>query len=189
MKNVLTHIIPKYLTLISIMSLLALNACQAETPPTAYPPAQHTQPPNTGEIAGSYPAPEPTTYVIEVIPTPQGETSTVTGYILQNKASPTPPHVVLLALAKVIIGPDGAPMVARFDRDEAPHTLTDTNGRFVFTDIPPGQYALILDRISDAFMLMHPDTGEDFIITATAGEIVDLGKIVYNTLPGVPEGK
>ncbi len=176
------------ITIVSLALLLILSACQAQTSPTAYPPTGIQ--PSTGETTGAYPAPpEPTTYVIETIPTPQGDMSTVTGYILKNKTSPTPPGTVLLALGKVIIGPDGMPMVARFDRDEAPHTLTDINGRFVFTDVPPGQYTLIVDRISDAFMLKHPDTGEDFIITASAGEIVDLGEIVYNTLPGVPEGK
>ncbi len=174
------------LALVIAILLPLLSACQPQQTPTAYPAASA---PERAEPGSAYPAPEPTVFVIETIPTPAGETATVTGYILQDKSNPKPPAVMLLALARVIIGPDGAPMVARFDRDEAPHTLTDINGRFVFTDIPPGQYAIIVDRISDAFMLKHPDTGDDFIIEVPSGEVVDLGKIVYNTLPGVPEGK
>ena len=176
--------------LVIVLLALVLSACQGQTSaePTVYPPP----PGSAGEAqpAEGYPGPAtPTTYVIEEIPTPGQETGTVTGYILVNKTSPAPAGTVLLALAKVIPGPDGTPMVASFNRNEAPHALTDSNGRFVFSDVPPGQYALILDRISDAFMLNHPENGEDFIITVTAGEATDLGEIVYASLPGSVEGQ
>ncbi len=176
--------------LVIVLLMLVLSACQGQSPaePTVYPP-----PPSSAGEAQSpqgYPGPAtPTTYVIEEIPTPGKNTGTVIGYILTNKTSPTPAGTVLLALARVIPGPDGTPMVASFNRNEAPHALTDANGRFVFSEVPPGQYALILDRISDAFMLNHPESGEDFIITVSAGEATDLGEIVYASLPGSIEGK
>ncbi len=176
--------------LIIVLLMLVLSACQGQSPaePTVYPPP----PGNTGaaQPPEGYPGPAtPTAYVIAEVPTPGTDTGTVVGYILTNKASPTPAGTVLLALARVIPGPDGTPMVASFNRNEAPHALTDANGRFVFSEVPPGQYALILDRISDAFMLNHPDSGEDFIVAVAAGEETDLGEIIYASLPGSIEGK
>ncbi|RMF50088.1 MAG: hypothetical protein D6755_01625 [Anaerolineae bacterium] len=162
---------------LTCVTLTLLSACGGGTAPAAEPTA--------------YPAPpRPTEYIITTLPTPKSDSGIITGYLLENKANPTAPSsTVLLALAKIIPGPDGQPMVARFNREEAPHTLTDVNGRFVFKDIPPGQYGLIVDRISDAFLLNDPDTGGDFIFTATAGEVLDLGNLVYDAIPGVPEGK
>ncbi len=141
--------------------------------------------------ATAYPVPpSPTQYTITTLPTPKDDTGIITGYLLENKTHPSAPSgTVVIALATIVPGPDGTPMVARFNREEAPHTLTDSNGRFVFEDIPPGQYGLIVDRISDAFLLNDPETGGDFIFTVTAGEMLDLGNLVYESIPGVPEGK
>ncbi len=178
----------KFFPILFVFLVSILAACQNK--PTAALPEEYPPPQATKSQTEGYPAPSTVTpFIINEIPTPTKGTATIVGHLMVNKEAPVPIETTLLALAKVIPGPDGTPMVARFNRNEAPHTLTDENGLFVFTNIPPGQYAIIVDRISDAFMLNHPDTGEDFIISAVADEVTDLGAITYNTLPGYSEGK
>lgn len=53
----------------------------------------------------------------------------------------------------------------------------------LFVDVPSQQYALILDRISEAFLLNSPDDNSDMLLDPEAGEILDVGRLVYTSLP------
>lgn len=121
--------------------------------------------------------------IIDTIPTPVStDTSTVTGFLLQNKENPRATQNAILYLG-VVMMVDGTPVAGRLNRSEAIGTKTDANGLFIFTDVPEGTYILILDRISDSFMLQHPDTGEEMLIEVDGGQVIDLGNLVYTQLP------
>lgn len=119
------------------------------------------------------------------VPTPsQADHSTITGFLMTNKESPTSVGEAVLYLATIHTDETGKPLAASFDRQTAPRTQTDAAGRFVFVDVPSQQYALILDRISETFLLKSPDDNSDMILTPGAGKVLDVGRLVYDTLPG-----
>ena len=137
----------------------------------------------------AYPAPTTGEYIFPEIPTPSSDSATVTGILLRvsSSSASTPATTVLLALARVVEDSNGNPTVVSFSQLSAPRALTDNSGRFVFVDVPPGHYALIYDRISDAFLLNDPTTGGDYLFVTEAGQILNLGELEYASFPGKEE--
>jgi hypothetical protein len=125
----------------------------------------------------------------QVIPTPSKPgTATVTGYLYVNQASPRPVAEASLALAGVVPSTDGKPWLAGFDRVNDMRTSTDANGHFIFKDVPVEKtYALILDRFLNAYLLNTPNDNKDMLIVLKAGQVLDLGKLIYATMPGEPD--
>ena len=154
--------------LISIFPLILLVACSSQPIPQA-------------TVSG----PDATTTPTKSIPTPSAGAGIVSGKMLLNSASPEPAYPVLLVLAEVI-EVDGKPMVAGFDRSTAPSTLTKSDGAFIFTDVKPGKYALVVDRIMDAFLLNNPKDGGDLLFEVKPGEITDAGTLTFDSLPITP---
>jgi len=122
------------------------------------------------------------------IPTPASDDAVITGYLLQGISDPEPLMNAILYLAEIVDSTDGRKALASFDRRSSPATQTDMNGKFIFTQVEPNEYALVLDRIYNSFLLQDPEAGGDFLFVAKAGEILNLGDLVYLSLPGaVPE--
>jgi hypothetical protein len=92
----------------------------------------------------------------------------------------------MLYLAEVITLTDGTPAMAAFDRQKAPFTESNEAGQFIFTEVPAGDYTLILDFVLHSFVLPSPSDG-DLIIRVHGGQITDLGQLRYSTLP-IPPG-
>jgi hypothetical protein len=61
------------------------------------------------------------------------------------------------------------------DPKSAPHTVTDPAGRFVFADVKPGKYSLIIWNPVNSFMARTPDKKSSLEITVEAQNTVDLG--------------
>ena len=122
---------------------------------------------------------------ITSIPTPTSDKSTVTGVLKVNPGTPTPAGGVILYLVAILPEAKGTPYLSAFDRSSSPKTVTDPSGRFVFVEVTAAKYTLILDIVVQSYMLNNPKpTPGDFIIEAKAGQIVDLGDLVYVSLPG-----
>ena len=120
-----------------------------------------------------------------VVPTPSADKGVITGVIMTNPSQPKPAPGLILYLADILPEAQGTPFLAAFDRVHSVRTLTDPNGRFVFADITPASYSLILDRVFQAFLLSDPKKpGADFIFVAQGGKLLDLGNLVYGVLPG-----
>jgi len=114
------------------------------------------------------------------IPEPSPGESTITG-VIQVKGEPLTSEV--LYLADIVYTDAETPYLAGFDRNVNINTQTDNEGRFVFTQVPSDKmYALILDRFSYAIMLKNPADGKDLLFTPSAGEILDLGLLNYESL-------
>lgn len=153
-----------------LLAVIVVGACK----PTSATSPQATLPP--------LPQASTTPYLITVIPTPSApDKCTITGVLLV-RPGPQPVKRALLALADVI-ETNGTPIVASMDSRNAPRTLTDDNGRFVFVDVPADTYTLILDKITESFLLSHPTSGKDMLITCEAGQVIDLGELTYSELP------
>jgi|GEM_PF-1379137 len=108
----------------------------------------------------------------------------VTGILLRNVSAPVPVGGAILYLGNVHFDAKGTPFAAGLDKQTAPRTQSDELGHFVFSDVPDGTYALILDRVYEAFLLNDPITGKDLLVKIDEGRSVDLGRLIYSTLPG-----
>jgi hypothetical protein len=149
---------------LSMLVSLVLSACQA-LPPTVF--VSPTLASNTFTS-----------------PVPSSDRGSITGILQRNTSSPVSVNDAILYLGSVHLDAGGTPILAGLDKQAAPRTQTDQSGRFVFADVPPGTYVLILDRIHEAFLLNDPTSGKDLLIKLQAGQILDLGKLVYASLPG-----
>jgi hypothetical protein len=152
------------------MNFLLLSACTASNTPES---ARVTALP-----AGSQ---EPA--ATRIIPTPSDNKGVITGVLLEGTEEFEPASNAVLYLADIVASTDGRKAAASFDRATSPNTQTDAHGRFVFSDVEPGEYALVLDRIYNSFLLHDPDGEGDLLFTAEAGETVDLGRLEYLSLP------
>lgn len=123
---------------------------------------------------------------ITLIPTPASiQNATVTGVLLRQEDSSIEPVANrILSLGQVLYDDAGQPTLVKLESSTPLRTVTDINGKFVFQEVPIGEYVLVYDRIHDAYMLNDPETGGDFVFRAEGGQILDLGELVYESLPG-----
>ena len=180
--------------LFPMMIALLLVGCGKSVPSQAQPTSESTNR-TQNDVTSAYPSPlgaqsypaaeqtdEPAQ--IEIVPTPgQANKATITGYINNRNGDTTEPAVsTILYLAEVMYH-NGTPTVAGFDRSSPLKTITDSKGRFVFTDVPFNEYSIVVDKISEAYLLSDPVTGGDLLIEPNESKIYDLGDLTYGALP------
>lgn len=191
--------------LIAGLLLLLLGACSNEQPdateeigptattavaqqaPTQAAPGTDEAYPAQLEPTGPYPEPpstsEPLAGTIEEVPEPSSDSlGTVTGIIVIEAENGTPVQEAILYLGRIIMLDSGQPGMSALNKQTAPHAQTSLAGQFIFSDVEPGNYTLILDRITDSFVLNQPGGG-DLIIPVEAGQITDVGELRYPDLP------
>jgi len=98
-----------------------------------------------------------------------------------------PAKNVRLYLAKTIKDNTGQDTFAALDRINSPTSLTDEQGRFEFYNISPGKYGLVIDVIKDSYLLLKPDSNEALLIDVSSGNQIDLGTLIYDSLPIIPQ--
>jgi len=145
--------------------------------PSEVPPPDDAYPaPGGSDLAFNYATPGP-------VPTPKPGSGGVVGLILVNE-KPVPD--LMIYLAEVMVDDEGQERVASYDRSNSPRAYTNGEGQFVFSNIQPGRYGLILDTVLSSFLLFEPDGENPLLIEVKAGELVELGEINYDELP-IPE--
>jgi len=153
-------------------------------PAIIYPPPSSEYPaPQVPVYSPPYPEPdtEPEFYATPgSMPTPGSEWGIVTGRMLENGK---PVVNLILYLAELLKDDKENEAIASFDRVSSPRAYTDTEGRFVFSNIPPDRYGLVLDIVVDSYLLHHPDTEQQILFYIAAGEKTDLGNLNYDSLP------
>ena len=116
------------------------------------------------------------------LPSPLAGTAVVTGKIVRDLFTHREPLAdTKILLANVIKSEDGTPIVAAASEETSPVALTGKDGSFVFTNINPGIYSIVIVTPIGLF-LIQDKSGNNFIFTAQPGMIVDLGEIL-TTLP------
>lgn len=116
-------------------------------------------------------------------PTPSSDkVGTVTGKLLNsNKQSTAKPMAEApLYLGTILKSQAGAEGLVQLVRENAPKTTVDAQGNFVFTNVPPGRYGLMLDTPRGAILLNKPVTGENMVADVSGGQVFDFGELTYN---------
>ncbi len=161
------------LALIGALGILPIAGCAASP---AAPPAV-TSPLST-PANGALQSPIP------VVPTQKAGLGRATGKLmLQTAAGAEPQPGRLLYLAEIVTDGNGRETAVGYDRTSAPRTTTAPDGTFVFANVKPGRYGLIIDVVSQAFMLKEPTSGGNLLIDVKADVVTDFGTLVYQDLP------
>jgi hypothetical protein len=167
-----------------VIIILAFTACSgqgtASINPTTVKSSQDGYP-SPKSPDSSYPAP--------VIPQNQPQKPTQTSDAsmgqVQGRLSlrGKPVAGVNIYLGEVIKDSSGREIVASLNQKKDPNSLTDQDGVFNFVNIAPGRYAIIVDNVTSAFMLMDPKDQKAMLLTLQPGDKIDLGKLDYSDLP------
>ncbi|HSB65156.1 MAG TPA: hypothetical protein VLD65_01180, partial [Anaerolineales bacterium] len=144
----------------------------------------------TEEIYEAYPAPDSGTsaadlypqYFVDqlVVPSPGEGKAIITGQLLID-GDTSKPLITILYLSVVTPNSDpNKPPVVNLKIDSDPIATQEIKtGKFVFSDVIPGQYALVIWSTSN-FSVIENNAGDKLIIEPHANEVTDLGIIPVN---------
>ena len=116
------------------------------------------------------------------IPTPASDqVGTVVGHLINTKpqGAPAPLSSAPVYLGIILKSQQGAEGLVQLSKASAPKAIVDEQGRFVFTNVSPGRYGLMLDTPQGAILLNKPVTGESMIAEVVGGKVFDFGELHY----------
>lgn len=116
----------------------------------------------------------------ETVLQPAPGTSIVTG-MLKVEHTNQPMVGVELYLASHIGADESTPMYS-LEPDSSPHTTVQDDGRFIFKDVPPGRYAIVVWNPFNSFLARDPVTGSELVIDVQADQVYDVGTL-FEPLP------
>ena len=86
-----------------------------------------------------------------------------------------------LGLARLVTADDNQTKMARFSEKESPRTMANADGEFVFTNVSPDSYSLVVIVAGMPNFMRDYETGENIVFTVEAGETFDLGEIRFTS--------
>jgi hypothetical protein len=146
---------------------------------TAYPGAPAT---TTRELG--YPSPSRSEELLATPPDPARifpdiptDRGVVGGVLVQQVTEDgyLPVTPLALALGDYLENSRGEPALIRYN-DSSPHAQIFNTGVFMFSDVQPGIYALVINLGFAQFVIQN-EQGYDLIVEVEAGEAVDLGQV------------
>jgi hypothetical protein len=181
------------------LSLFVIVGCASQPAPT---PISQTGEPDPPDLAEDYPGPELQITTREAqpgypalgplmpdmedtLPQPElplqlnpSEIGATIGGVILDRVTRQGPLESLIYLGQVQYTETGFPVVS-LNRQEAPVTILSRNGVFIFEDIEPGEYAVILFT-PDYSLLVEYEDGISVTFTAADGDVIDLGTIIVD---------
>lgn len=152
-----------------ILTALILASCSTQSPTTA--PGGATEPVSSQD--------GPTE-----IPVPSQDKGVLTGSLVQKgvDGNPDKPYEGLrVFLGSLIPSEDGKTTLARVNSLQAPTAITDIDGKFVFNDLEPASYILVLQVPPNMLIKLNdPETGKDMLIDVAGGQVTDIGPQYYD---------
>lgn len=169
-----------FITVLSLVFVLSLSACDGNKSGTAGTDMGIGYPISPTEIDNdlAYPLSEepleaPTLTTTQDSSSMSNFGSTITGkLVIQDQKSGFPG----IYLAQVLESANGDPVLTSLDKNNAPKASIDTKGNFVFTNVKPGKYALLVDLVTSIFILTDTD-GKYRIFSLEEGQKIDVGNI------------
>jgi len=149
-----------------------------EMPEATELPSPSVPTPRVAVMESPLEMPEATELPSPPVPTPCAGFGAVVGQLL----TPGPggePYLATLYLGRAVppSQPDYPPVIA-FSEDTHPQAVQDADtGVFVFTDVLPGTYALVIWTPVANTVVQDPETEATLLFEVTAGEISDLGVV------------
>lgn len=191
-----------YLFFLVCLSFFILTACSSESianpasnnsdisndsASSAYPGA------NPGNLTpeSAYPGPKPTIEGLQTeppdpalnLPDAQQTSGVVGGVLIREVVDqgfiPLVPKS--LVLGEIITTDNGQPAYVRTSGKSAEAELFPT-GIFIFRNVPPGTYGLVVDLGFTQFLVKSTD-GNPLTFTVEAGQVLDIGQVITQ-LPG-----
>lgn len=127
--------------------------------------------------------PTPVVYDVSSLKT-TAETGALTGVLLLKTQDGVEPVTdIKMAVGEVLVDDEGNERMVGYEPSVAPVSYTDSTGRFVFEDLKPGRYGLIVDIVLSSFLLFEEGTPNALLFDVKAGEVTDLGNLEYTDLP------
>lgn len=109
------------------------------------------------------------------VPTPAPGKAVVSGQIVDRQTQLPPPETTMF-LGSVDSLNTGQPIVS-MDPGKSPFAGLTLDGHFVFAEVVPGEYGLVLHTPDLSFLIDNPKDGKSMILKLEAGQSLDLGKI------------
>jgi len=110
------------------------------------------------------------------IPTPSKDLGMITGRLISiTEGKPIVNYLVYLG-DKLPLTP-GDEYLITLQAQGSPHVVTDSNGDFVFVDLEPGEYPLIVWSPSRSLVIPNEDGTKELNALVEAGKITELGEL------------
>jgi hypothetical protein len=168
------------LAVLLTLNMLVIAACQTEAPQAQSTPAAPAAP-ATAATGASNPTSAPAASGPRQIPTASADTAVVHGIVreIDTKKALSEDQGVDIFLAQVLHTADNSMSISSLDKTSAPRSDPDKDGVFVFSNIPPGEYAVVIrGPISEVVARQTSDLSKDLVITVSAGQTLDLGEVL-----------
>ncbi len=111
------------------------------------------------------------------IPNPQGNSGAIGGILVQEVVGqgylPLDPYELILA--EIVLNNRGEPALIGFD-EKSLRAETFPTGVFVFANVPPGRYGMVVNTAVSQFPLKTAE-GDDLLFDVESGQAVDLGQV------------
>lgn len=112
------------------------------------------------------------------VPTPAETTAVIHGTIISKETNKAPEAIFYLA-ANSTANTKDAPAVLAFSNQNSPRAEVTDVGEFVFRNVEPGQYAMMLWFPSKEPFFIHALDGQDYMwVNAKAGDMLELGEVI-----------
>lgn len=135
-----------------------------------------------GTATPSAQAPDTTQLPADVqnIQPPEAGKATLKGRALALDGRPLPN--IVMRLAEVVRG-EGQEGAFVLDAAQSPGSSTDGQGYFVFSNIPPQEYVVVVGDVEGAYKIATDDQGMTRVWDAKVNEITDAGEIKVDLQP------
>lgn len=148
----------------------------------AYPGPSGAYPAPSGAYPGPQTVPTPAVSMDPiVVPQPaSNEVGVVSGTLYRlDEAGKRIPYAAGTIYLGTVTESGGVEAMVALDRNVAPTTVTNGLGQFVFADVPPGRYGLMLQAFEGPLLLNNPQDATDMLIEVTGGQVVEMGDLAY----------
>jgi hypothetical protein len=149
--------------------LVSFSGCKSE--PTISPLVSSLDSP----IEDALPSPDDTDDTPPALPSPSTGLAVISGRVIDLATNKRPSECIIY-LGDVQHLDTGKPVVS-LDQKEDLYAIPAENGWFIFSEVPPGDYGVILFNPDVSFLLEAPDNSGSLIIEVEPGQVLRLGTI------------
>lgn len=162
---------------ITLAVLVCAAACTTSTP-SPQPTTTTKSPLPSPQPLQEAPKPESATFA-SVLPTPDPNWGTVTGRLAE--AADGKPIVGLMAFLEQTTPEHNVPPVLYAPPNNQPRAKTNEDGTFIISEVPEGEYVVILFSPPFALQVVTESDGDTpMLINAQPGKVIDVGTVKVN---------